>query len=773
MTYARADRPPTFSWRRATTYLLSDRILDVLLGLGAFLILSSGAVISAFNPTGLAPVPHLGAVLATTIAFYGAGLGVRRILGPGRTGAVLLAIGGGFVPLAVWTLGRDGLLGWSPGALWLAASLLCLPIYLASYAVLRDRTFGMLTALAGLSELLATLDWLDVPLEWGLCGLVALSLGYLLLAARLARGWESLVWAVFLTARLTTPLAIWTLMAMRYVPISWDITSRSPGALFPFSVVAAWWLGIIFYALCGHLLGLRGYRFIAAWSLPIAFLLTLAETPWDSAWYGLGLAMLGPSYLVYGRWFRRLLVGEVRPSLEQILREPAYQVGLALTLGAAAWPRQTSESAIPTLLLLSVTYVGAAVAWKQPAWLYPAVGSALIAYLSAVTLIQPELALADRAASLVGPVWLLYGLAYAVVRPRPAGDAPAWPRVRTSRGWADPWAAPLLACGLAALIISTLGATRDAEASLRTAAAYAVLLAMFATLWREKLEVWTSLTLAGMAFQAGLILGQTPWVDQPPHWGLAALTAGLLAIVVQSRRVATLGVWSRPLFLSSVGVGAMALLGALTAHLIFGTRATLQPLAATAALTGLTLVAHGFHQRRRLLGYLGVALLEKGYMVQLHHFDVGQPQAFAVPAGLYLLAIAYLEWRRGTAGGLKRTLEGSGLTLMLGASLLQAVGLFGDGIDRHAYAAFFLFEGVAIFGLGAVLRWRKTFQAGALAVVADVLILLADPLRAMNVWYLVAVVGLAMIGLVVLIEQRRFQLATWLDDRRQRLETWD
>ena len=105
--------------------------------------------------------------------------------------------------------------------------------------------------------------------------------------------------------------------------------------------------------------------------------------------------------------------------------------------------------------------------------------------------------------------------------------------------------------------------------------------------------------------------------------------------------------------------------------------------------------------------------------------------------------------------------------------LLQATGFLGAGPDRYAYATFLLLESVALFGLGAALHWKRNFFGGGLALVADVLILLVDPLRGMNTWYLVAIVGFIMIGLVVFVEQRRKKIPLWLDEWRQRLEQWD
>src|SRR5262249_20873749 len=97
---------PSFEWRNVGTYLLSQRTLHGLLGVGAFLILASGVVISTLNPTGLGPISHLAAVVATTLLFFAAGYVVRQRLHLTIAGATLLGIAGAFVPLTIWTLGQ-------------------------------------------------------------------------------------------------------------------------------------------------------------------------------------------------------------------------------------------------------------------------------------------------------------------------------------------------------------------------------------------------------------------------------------------------------------------------------------------------------------------------------------------------------------------------------------------------------------------------------------------------------------------------------------------
>ncbi|MBA2448062.1 MAG: hypothetical protein H0V51_08555 [Chloroflexi bacterium] len=998
---------PSFSWRRAGTYLLSEQTLNALLGLGAFLILASGVVISTLNPTGLPPLPHLAAVAATTALFYGAGYVVRQKLRLARAGTTLLAIGGAFVPLLVWTLGQEGLLDWDRGAIWLAASSLCVPAYLLSYLVLRDRTFGLLTALAGGSELLALSHRLGVPLEWALCGLVALASGYVALTRRLPERWASLGWALFWTAQLATPLVMATLMAAQLDPVVWlRLVGRPPSGPFEYAVGAAWWLGVAFYGLCYRLFQRRHDQFLTAWTLPAAFLFTLTKAPWDATWYNLCLALLALGYLLGGRRWHG-----VPASLEHTARQPAYQVGLALTLAAAFWPRESRDSEIATLATLSLVYgvatvlleqrawayvatfllpvvygltlqriqldaggwslawvalsvallaaaelaaqrsgearrpvletvlgrgiwrsrfasplflsgylvnllavdvamplgwspggsiaardlglpgilallvivaiyafsaatrrsslflypaswlfviafvsaaerifrgagislpgyelarllallgvgylalgyaigrlgrhyarpiylTGYALSWltallswsnravnvqviglsilvyaasaalaRHPAWLYPLVGATLTQYLLAIDTFLPDLTRTQAMATLVLPTWLLFGIASTIVARQAPGSAPSrWDRLGRGPAWSHPWAAPLVHWGLATLTISTIGSASDARIGLIVAGAYFVLLALVGTLWRAPAEMGLGLLFGGVALQQGLRLLGVPAADQPPLWALVGLGAALLALATRRSRSEGLRGWYAPLAVGSAVVGAGALGATLGLRLILASRATLQPLAITAALTGLTLLTHGFGRRDRVLAYLGVALIGVSYAQQLVLSGVEQLQAFALPAGAYLLTLAYLEWRRGTGGRVKATLEIGGLTLLLGTSLLQAVGFLGAGFDRYAYDTFLLLESVALLGLGAVLRWRRTFFGASLALVADVLILLSDPLRAVNTWYLVAIIGLAMIGVVVFVEQRRQQIPLWLDAWRQRLESWD
>jgi hypothetical protein len=1359
---ARPPARPAFAWSDVGIYLLSERTLHALLGLGALLILASGVVISTLNPTGLSPAPHLAAVMCTTALFYAAGYFVRQRLGLTLTGAALLAIGGGFIPLTVWTLGQE-LLHWEPGAIWLAASVLCLPVYLASHAVLRDRMFAVLTAVTGGSELLALSHWLGVPLEWGLLLLIGLACAYVWLGHRLTESWHALAWGLAWTAQAAVPLVMVALLGAKFFPTAWEVAARQPlGAWYEYAIGAAWWLGAGFFALAASLIQRSYLRFLAAWTVPVAYLLTLTKAPWDAVWHSVALAILAGAYIVYGRW---RLTAPPR-SYRSVAGEPVYQAALAMTLLAAAWPARNLDSQTATLLVVALVYAAAAMllrqrawayvavyllpiayaslleqmrldavlrplawtglaatllaaaevavrrtrealrplvatilgldgwrsrfgsplfsagyaigafalaiacgqyanapaangvrqldtagilafvvlvglatlssvsrraavflyastwlflipftaaagrifaalglplpqaelarllavldvgylvlayaierigaryarpvylvgyvlslatmplsaldralnvqlvglsiavysvsawlvhsrrhlaylalvrrlftdpespafhharalflyltawlfpvwlllamslrwpaptmadygialtllapvyaatglgarriraeyrwpwylagyalsvigplvaasdlnrrllalavsiglyiastlvsrrsvwlylvalltpllvwqgldrldvpsrvnglalvvlavvycglgvvlhhglgnprrfarpigksmgafarpfflvgyglcalglalvadqnrdlvvltfvlaaaqfavsafvfrlslfgyplvgtaavaylvgmtltpldshyyglgllpgllaslataevlrrrldarraapvpaltverwatpfylltyigtvavpAWSgaeqsiwtaawwavsviyalsvalfgRPAWLYPTLGTALVAWLATAHTLAPSLSLTDALATLVAPAWLLFGAAFIMARRLTSA---AWPTLEAlgspARLLAPRWPDPLAAFGWVALGLS-VGSAVDPGAGLRSGVAAALLLALLGTLWRGRAEVWASLLAAAVAFQDTLRVLAIPIVDQPPRWALAALVLSLVAIALRRQSWSMLAVWPRPLYMGAIAAGAAAVLWALDLQFASATRGALQPLSATVALSGLTLVAHGFDRHERMLVYQGVALLEIGYMLQLVFFDVGQPQAFALPAGLYLLGVAFLEWRRGNDSRVKSVLELAGLAILLGVSLVQAVGWLGAGLDHYAYATFLVIESVALFGLAAVVHWRRSFFAGALALVLDVGILLADPLRSLNTWYLVAVIGLTMIAAVIFIEQRRQQIPFWLHDWRQRLENWD
>jgi hypothetical protein len=302
-----------------------------------------------------------------------------------------------------------------------------------------------------------------------------------------------------------------------------------------------------------------------------------------------------------------------------------------------------------------------------------------------------------------------------------------------------------------------------------TAAAYGVLLAFVAQTYRSEGHAWGAAMLAVVAFWHWLALAEAPRPLQVSWWSALALATAAVSILARWRRVGAITVWFRPLTLGSVALGLLAV----------GVAATVPTgmlLAAQAMATvslGLVLVAHACNSRLRYLLYVGLLAVAGGYVLELTARRVDQTQAYVLPVGLTFLVIAYLESRRHGEVTVKHLAEDFALALMLGGSLLQGLGYLTAGYDRYVYDGYLLLESAAVFGLGVLLRWRRPFFIGALVLVVDVGILLSDPIRALNTWYLVAALGLVMILGVILVERRRQQIPLWLESWRVRLERWD
>jgi hypothetical protein len=476
-----------------------------------------------------------------------------------------------------------------------------------------------------------------------------------------------------------------------------------------------------------------------------------------------------------------------------ILALAAARTGLALvsialanrlgrTSGASAWPWLLLGYALAVLAPLSgfqapeladrwpaalwllgvgLVYLAGLLPLRRPGWLYPAVGFSLLAYLGVLDAIW-SIPVPVAASALIGPMWLLGVLAHLVERHRPVRAA-RWPHMPSLALLAHPWARPLAIGGVVSGLLAVVGGLDEPAAGLATAAASAALLGLLAVRRRGRVEAGAAGALAALAYQQLLRLAQVPLATQPLAWSAIALLLSVGGLALGSR--------IEPVHLRTLRLMTLWITGLSVAASLVGRAA--DPLAANLGLAGLTWVVQGYAGRRWELGYVGVGLVIGGVLVELGQGRLAQPQAYALMVGLYLLGVAYLEWRRGSPTRVKALLEITALAVILGTSVLQAWGWAGDGLSHYVYAVLLLGEGVALVWLGAILRWRRTFFAAIGGVVVASLTLVAEPVSAVNTWYILASVGLGMIGVVLFLEKRRQQVQGWLGAWRQALEQWD
>jgi hypothetical protein len=185
------------------------------------------------------------------------------------------------------------------------------------------------------------------------------------------------------------------------------------------------------------------------------------------------------------------------------------------------------------------------------------------------------------------------------------------------------------------------------------------------------------------------------------------------------------------------------------------------------SLLGLLYVAASVTHRRPRLGYAAVGMLLAGWMLYAFYIrqwdDLAQVQWYAMPAGLYLMMVSYLEWRRGNKG-LARWLDYAAMLLMIGSLFWQTLR-FG-----WRYALLLGAEGFSALWWGSARRMRRFFYAGMVGVILATLGQLINSLQSINQWIVFGIIGLLLVIVAAVVERR---LETIRASLREVLEHWE
>ena len=231
------------------------------------------------------------------------------------------------------------------------------------------------------------------------------------------------------------------------------------------------------------------------------------------------------------------------------------------------------------------------------------------------------------------------------------------------------------------------------------------------------------------------------------------------------------------MFLSFLSVGLAALSGfkivSWTVRALFGLSfreivdtETIYLVVWVLSLFGLLYVSASAVYKRIRLGYLAVGMLLTGWFTYAFYINawdnLRRLQWYAIPAGLYLLGIGFIEWYRGNRT-LARWLDYIAMFLMLGSLFWQTL-VFG-----WWFALLLGSEGFASFWWGSARRLRRFFYAGMAGVVLAGLGQLLNALQEVNQWITFGLIGLLLVILAIIVERKLETIKAW----RQVLESWE
>ncbi len=184
------------------------------------------------------------------------------------------------------------------------------------------------------------------------------------------------------------------------------------------------------------------------------------------------------------------------------------------------------------------------------------------------------------------------------------------------------------------------------------------------------------------------------------------------------------------------------------------------------SLSGLLYAAAAAVYRSIRLGYMTVGMMLAGWFTYAFYINAWENlvhlQWYAIPAGVYLLSIGYLEWQRGNRN-LARWLDYAAMLLLFGSLFWQTL-VFG-----WWYAFMLGSEGFAAFWWGSARRLRRFFYAGMAGVILATLGQLLNALQEVNQWITFGLIGLLLVIIAIVVERKLEAIKAW----QQVLESWE
>ena len=535
--------------------------------------------------------------------------------------------------------------------------------------------------------------------------------------------------------------------------------------------------GVILYAISGVLFHETLFYYPSAWLAAVPYFLGITLTPLETRWYGLAWLPLILLYIGLGHFVfhRRKLAPLGQGFLADWLTHPAvpfYVLAYALSVSMISL---SYVDPLPLTIAFGVAgllYFVSAYLFKKPAWLYPALFASHMTVLAYFTINPSGGPIRYITIPFLVMTWLTSLIGYAFERqkyPETAEEADDRRPYRFSileHLFGHPWARPFFAFAIFEMLVWQSLALTGTDTTILIASGYALLFALFSILWVEGALVYGAVGFGLLAAGAWLKQAEFQFADAAAVFAGIGFGLYLLGRVLQllSSRLKAVAVWLTPLTNCAVVLTGAAVV--VNMPVVFG---HMTAAAASLAFAGALYVTIAYRGRYHQLGYLGMALLELAWVLLLFINDVRQPQFYAIPAGLYFMGLAYLEWLRNKSR-YSIGLEVLGLGVLLVTSLAQSLNAQG-----LPYFVLLMAEGLLIIFWGLYQRRKIPFLTGVgasmLNVVAQVIVLVS--VYDINRWFVAFGAGLLIMSLAIYIERSREQLRARARELSETLEKWE
>jgi hypothetical protein len=547
-----------------------------------------------------------------------------------------------------------------------------------------------------------------------------------------------------------------------------------------FLALGVYTAGVVLYALSAWALRESVFLYPTAWLAAVPYYLAMTLTPLPPVWYGLGWLPLVAGYIALGRFvfqktplgFRNLrtfFIGLTEPAM------PFYLLAYALSVSMIILSQRDPLTLTLAFAAGAAVYLASAALFRRPIWLYPSLLAAHLALLASFTIHPSGWPAHYITPPFLGMTWAMALIGYSLSRQPSAAGLKSGNSELRSGHWpflghlsTPSWVQPFFIFATLDLVLSQAFALYDLETAIIVATGHTVLLGLLAMLWLDTALAYGALAIFLLAMGYRLRWAELPFAEALATVGGIGFGLYLLARIAE--RVATgvkspLVVWPKPLMNAAMFLTALAVILTLP-QVVTHTTASAVALAFAGALY-LTIAYRGRYYR---LGYLGMAMLQLAWVLVLIVQDVTQPQWYAIPAGLYLTGMGFLERRR--ANSLFAILiESLGLAVLLLTSFIQSL----DGAAGFPYFLLLLIEALLVTWWGAGRRLKTPFFIGLGASVLNVVAQVVVLVNVYNVtpWIIILSVGLLLVTAAVFVERQRVRIIAQAQEWREALEAWE